>query len=389
MFLSSQVRKCVLPLIAVASFSILSVSPALANDPPRVSIDGVGNGSVLRLNNPVQFQGMAADPQGIRKMIGTLQHTDTKRFVGKSGESIKFKFDRSQSTRWTAQTFNLKRGQYTFRMRVEDRSNALTPLIEVNFYATGEEGGALASAPANNQRTTAGAPPQIAIQFPRNGAKLKEAAAFSGIAKDDQGVNGVIATIMNKSTGQFLNPNGRFAAAGQFKLRTVKGKNAQWSTPQVQLPPGDYLLSVKAIDTNGQEGQWAQSNFSIAAPARQTSNQAAAATTTTVAAGALAANGLAYCSNKGADADTCASSSSDPDGDGYGWENEKSCIVVTHCGSANSDPDGDGFGWENNRSCIVLNQASSSSFPACRQGAASDPDGDGYGWERNATCLVR
>jgi len=60
-----------------------------------------------------------------------------------------------------------------------------------------------------------------------------------------------------------------------------------------------------------------------------------------------------------------------------------------HCQSGDSDADGDGFGWENNRSCIVLKQTSNSRFPACAKGAASDPDGDGYGWENNNTCLVK
>lgn len=85
----------------------------------------------------------------------------------------------------------------------------------------------------------------------------------------------------------------------------------------------------------------------------------------------------------------CQNINSDPDGDGYGWENEKSCIVVVHCQSGASDADGDGFGWENNRSCIVLKKTNNSGFPTCANGAASDPDGDGYGWENNNTCLVK
>ena len=217
---------------------------------------------------------------------------------------------------------------------------------------------------------------------------------------------------MNKANGTFLTSNGKFARSGEFKLRTIKGKNAQWSTPEVQLPPGNYLLSVKAVDNSGQDGQWAQSNFTIVSNAQAATAAAPVVAPTAVAAGAKAANGLAYCNGNGLDADgdgfgwqnnascvvvgskadthpTCASSSSDPDGDGYGWENEKSCIVVVHCQSGNSDADGDGFGWENNRSCIVLKQNNNSRFPVCARGVASDPDGDGYGWENNNTCLVK
>ena len=165
------------------------------------------------------------------------------------------------------------------------------------------------------------------------------------------------------------------------------------------------------MDNNGQEGQWVQTQFSVAGATQQATINANP-TPVQPASGALAANGMAYCGNRGLDADgdgfgwqnqascvvrgskadkhpTCASSASDPDGDGYGWENEKSCIVVVHCASAASDPDGDGFGWENQRSCVVLNQANATGFRKCANGRASDPDGDGYGWENNATCLVK
>lgn len=420
MSFSSRARQCALPLIAAVSFSLLTTSPAIANDPPQVAVNGAGAGQ-MQLNNPVRFEGVTKDPQGIKEIFGTIQNTSTNAYVTQDGGSseqpsrLKFKFTASQSTRWISQSFNLPRGRYIFRIRVRDNMGAISPMVEVPFVATGAKGPAVAAAPAANQRSTAavagGAAPRTAIQFPQNGASLDTAAAFSGIAKDDQAVVGVIATIMDRASGQFLAPNGKFAKTGQFKLRTIQGKNAQWTTPQVQLPPGNYLLSVKAIDNSGQEGPWAQTNFSVAAATAKPAATAAAATTT-VAAGAKAANGMAYCSNQGLDADgdgfgwqneascvvagskadthpTCASSASDPDGDGYGWENEKSCIVVVHCASTNSDADGDGFGWENGRSCIVLDQASSSRFPACTQGAASDPDGDGYGWENNATCLVK
>ena len=422
MSLTSNARKCLLPLIAAASLSVMWASPALA-DPPRVSVNGAGNGQ-LQLNNPLSFKGVAQDPQGIEEVYAFIQTAATGKYVTQKGrmsdkaERIQIKYNKATTANWVTQSFNLPRGRYILSVRAIDSNKAISPNIQVPFVATGAKGANIAAVPATNQRAPAAAAgsavPRIAIQFPQNGARLDKAQAFSGIAKDDQGVVRVIATIMDSSTGMFLTPKGGFAQSGQLQLRTIQGKNAQWSTPQVQLPPGDYVLSVKAVDTEGQEGQWAQSKFSIAPQANQPAARVAAAPTaaTAVAAGAKAANGMAYCANQGLDADgdgfgwqnnascvvsgskadthpTCASSASDPDGDGYGWENEKSCIVVVHCGSASSDADGDGFGWENGRSCIVLDQASSSNFRACAQGAASDPDGDGYGWENNATCLVR
>lgn len=422
MSVSTLMRKYAAPLIATALLSLMASSSAMA-DPPRVTINGTGAGE-MQLNNPLRFEGLAQDSRGIQTIYGTIQDTRTQKYVTQKGrrsdepEQIKFKFTpETRSTRWLSQSFNLPRGRYIFRIRVIDDNNEYSPLIEVPFIATGNEGPAIAA----NQRSTANAAaaksaaPSISIQFPQNGAKLAKAAAFNGTAIDDQAVVGVIATIMNTSTGMYLAPNGQFASAGQLKLRTIKGKNAQWSTPQVQLPAGDYLLSVKAIDNNGQEGTWAQSRFSVGQVATQAANQAATATqaaATTVAAGAKAGNGMAYCTSQGLDADgdgfgwqnnascvvagskadthpTCASSASDPDGDGYGWENEKSCIVVVHCASANSDADGDGFGWENERSCIVLKKTGNSRFPTCANGVASDADGDGYGWENNATCVVQ
>jgi len=424
MSFSLRVRQYTLPLIAAfISSSLLVSSPAFANDPPIVTVNGAGGGQ-LQLNNPVSFAGTAKDSDRIRNIFGNIQDLSSGKYISPKGkaitraENIRFKYEKSQATRWASQSFNLPRGRYMLTLSVVDGANNATQRIKVPFVATGAKGANnLAATPLSNQRSTAaaagGAAPVIAIQFPQNGSTLNQASAFNGIAKDDQSVVGVVATIMNTANGSYLNSRGQFATSGELKLRTIKGKNAQWSTPQLQLPPGNYLLSVKAIDNSGQEGQWAQSKFTVAAPAAQASTGAAAVVApTAVAAGAKAANGMAYCSGNGLDSDgdgygwqnnascvvvgskadthpNCASSASDPDGDGYGWENEKSCIVVVHCQSAASDADGDGFGWENNRSCIVLKQTNNSGFPACARGAASDPDGDGYGWENNNTCLVK
>jgi len=412
---TSRVRRA-LPLFAAAA-TLLTASQAMANNPPDVAVNGAGS-KELRLGNPVQLSGLASDTDGIKQIFGTIKSLKNNKFItGKGGFSdrparLQFNFTQSTSTRWQSQSFNLPNGKYEFNIRVEDKAGDISPIITVPFTATGGRATALANNQTqNNQAQGNAAAPRIAIQFPKKGQVLKQAAAFSGIARDDQAVAGVIATVMNQATGQFLQPNGRFARKGQLQIRTAKSKSAQWTTPQINLPPGDYLLSVKAVDNNGQEGQWVQTQFSVAGATQQATINANP-TPVQPASGALAANGMAYCGNRGLDADgdgfgwqnqascvvrgskadkhpTCASSASDPDGDGYGWENEKSCIVVVHCASAASDPDGDGFGWENQRSCVVLNQANATGFRKCANGRASDPDGDGYGWENNATCLVK
>jgi len=421
MSFSARIRQCALSLTAVAlpitllAITLLATSPTFANDLPKLVVNGA-NGGELQLNNPLRFEGTAKDSDGISNIFGSIKNVksgeilgEIGRFTKKGRSGVKIKFEKTQATRWATQSINLPRGRYIFNVRSQDNEGDWSQAIQVPFTATGSKG-------ANNtlaaNQSTGNAAPSIAIRFPQNGATLKQGSAFRGIAKDDQAIAGVVATIMNRANGSFLNPNGKFGASGEFKLRIARGKSAQWSTPQVKLPPGNYLLSVKAIDNNGQEGQWAKSEFTIAGTAQAQAAAAPTVTTTAVAAGATAANGLAYCSSNRLDEDgdgfgwqnnascvvagskadthpTCASSSSDPDGDGYGWENEKSCIVVVHCQSGSSDSDGDGFGWENNRSCIVLKQASGSGYPACAGGAASDPDGDGYGWENNNTCLVK
>lgn len=136
-------------------------------------------------------------------------------------------------------------------------------------------------------------------------------------------------------------------------------------------------------------------------------------------------------------ATVCDSALSDSDGDGWGWENQQSCIVAPTngvqvspqqppetiptattpsssisphpaCTDATSDSDGDGFGWEQNRTCLVVSSAPAtpelpatpvptepaspavpptSRFPTC-EFEGSDPDGDGFGWENNTTCAV-
>ena len=392
-----------IPALAATLFS----TSVLTNPVPVVTINGAENGH-MRLASPVRIQGVARDADGIAQIFGTIQK-EKGRFIKQDGglskqpSRLKFSFGKTATTPWSTSSFDLPPGNYIFRIRAEDNEQGRSAVQEVNFTV----GNVAAAAPATATQTSK--PPGAAIRFPKEGAVLSKASSFSGIARDDQSVASVVATVMDTSNGKFLLPDGRFARSGQMKFKTIPGKNAQWSSPQMQLPDGNYLLSVKAIDNNGQEGQWTQRKFTVssatAQAAQATTNTNTAAATTR---GALAANGMSYCSGSGTDADgdgfgwqnnsscvvagskadthpNCASASSDPDGDGYGWENEKSCIVVTHCASGNSDPDGDGFGWENNRSCIVLQKTSR--FAACAS-AASDPDGDGYGWENNKTCLV-
>ena len=401
----------------VLAATLLSTS-AFANPLPVVTIDGAQKNQ-LTLANPVSFRGVARDADGIAKIYGTIQTAAGKFIKQKGGLSKKpsrldFSFNKSQSTRWSTTSFNLEPGNYTFRIRVEDAEKGISPIQEVNFVVNDKPSVAVAAAPA--AAPSNGKPPGATIRFPKNGAVLSKPAAFTGIARDDQAVTSVVATVMDTSNGKFLLPNGRYARSGQMKFKTVSGKNAQWTSPQMNLPDGEYLLSVKAIDNNGQEGQWTQRKFTVSGSGDQVTPQVTPQATTATDepdtsandSRNVAANGMSFCSSADSDADgdgfgwennrscvvagsradthpNCASSSSDPDGDGYGWENEQSCIVVTHCGSADSDPDGDGFGWENNSSCVVLKKTSG--FAACRS-AASDPDGDGYGWENNNTCLV-
>ncbi len=100
---------------------------------------------------------------------------------------------------------------------------------------------------------------------------------------------------------------------------------------------------------------------------------------------------------------SCASAASDIDNDGWGWENNRSCVVVDTavqatgnlCTAAAIDPDGDGWGWENNRSCVIDSSASAANivtskvtgFASC-ESSLSDENADGYGWENGQTCVV-
>jgi hypothetical protein len=106
---------------------------------------------------------------------------------------------------------------------------------------------------------------------------------------------------------------------------------------------------------------------------------------------------LGFSSNAAAqNAPQCASAATDPDGDGWGYENGRSCIVVSNarttqasgtptCTSAAIN-NGDGWGWENNQSCRYSagTSSSSSSAPTCT--AAAINNGDGWGWENNQSC---
>jgi len=61
------------------------------------------------------------------------------------------------------------------------------------------------------------------------------------------------------------------------------------------------------------------------------------------------------------------------------------------CVSISSDPDGDGYGWEQNRTCLVMSVNAGNggnAIPVCADGDESDPDDDGWGWENNRSCVV-
>ncbi len=399
-----MLSKFLLPLAALGGLTLLSPVQA---DVPRVAVEG-HQGGTLAIQGPTQFRGSASDSEGLKYIYATIQNRADNTFLTPTGQystqptqlPVDFTLYKPQTV-WRTASYNLPNGNYIFRIRVEDARKARSEIVEVPFSVSAA--GTQKATPA----TAANQPPGIAIQFPKNGAVMQGSASFRGIANDDQAVVNVVATIMNSASGQFLGANGQFSNAGQLNMQTQQGQRVQWASPNIALPPGNYLFSVKGIDNNGVESRWSQVKFSIAGQARTTTaTQPAAAAAPT----GKAANGMSFCSNAGKDADgdgfgwenntscvvagsradthpNCASSSSDPDGDGYGWENERSCIVVVHCASASSDPDGDGFGWENNKSCIVLKKAANSRHPACTS-AGSDPDGDGYGWENNKTCLV-
>lgn len=74
---------------------------------------------------------------------------------------------------------------------------------------------------------------------------------------------------------------------------------------------------------------------------------------------------------------------------GWGWENNKSCISRATCATApNGLPaatSSSASSTANNTS--IASNSSTAQHPNCTS-AASDPDGDGWGWENNRSCKV-
>jgi hypothetical protein len=68
---------------------------------------------------------------------------------------------------------------------------------------------------------------------------------------------------------------------------------------------------------------------------------------------------------------------------GTSWQS----LMYPVCDTLASDPDGDRWGWENNRSCLVVTAAGPWG-PACANAGAADPDGDGWGFEYGRGCVV-
>ena len=151
MSFSSSIRK--LSVFSATAALLISMAPAQAT-PPRLTVNGVGNG-VVRLSNPVQFQGSAADSDGIAQFSGSIHSTQTNQYVDKAGKLsrksalLDFQFSRAQSTRWQTGAFNLPDGSYIFRVSVADGANEISPRIEVPFVV-----GSATAAPAVQASTS-------------------------------------------------------------------------------------------------------------------------------------------------------------------------------------------------------------------------------------------
>ncbi len=90
-----------------------------------------------------------------------------------------------------------------------------------------------------------------------------------------------------------------------------------------------------------------------------------------------------------ANAPACELPNSDSDNDGWGWENDRSCLVVDDSASAISEDDIEAAPSEPEVATppISATDSDTSTSPACSS-ADVDSDGDGWGWENNASCLV-
>ncbi len=316
MSLSSRMRKSAIPRVAaIAAAAILATSPAFANSPPQVAVAGAGAQMVI--GNPVNFSGIAKDPQGIKQIYGSIQYQSNKKYLAPNGklssdpERLKFKFTNSQATRWVSQSFNLPDGNYTFFIRVEDGAKAISPLMKVPF--TVKDGAPSAAALAQQAQRR----PQRQTQQVAKPTVVAPAAAP--------------------------------AATAAVQTAAVAGAKAG---------NGMSYCANTGMDADGDGFGW-QNNASCVVAGSKADTHPTCASSNSDPDG----DGYGWENEKSCIVVThCASAGSDADGDGFGWENNRSCIVLkktnntrfpTCAAGAASDPDGDGYGWENNATCVV------------------------------------
>jgi len=316
MSLSLRLRACALPVMAATAMATMLAisSPALANDPPQVAVNGAEAGN-MQLNNPVSFQGVTRDSDGIKEIYGTIQNQSNMRFVDQSGgltkepARIKFKFNRDQATRWVSQAFNLPRGNYVFRIRVEDGNKAISPMMEVPFIATGRAGANMAAAQQPQQPA-----PKPAQQQQQQQQQVAQTTPVT--------------------------PTAAAAVTG------AKAAN------------GMLYCSNKGNDADGDGFGWENDASCVIAGSKADKHPTCASSSSDPDG-----DGYGWENERSCIVVVhCASAASDPDGDGFGWENERSCVVLKKASNSKhpscqkgkaSDPDGDGYGWENNATCLV------------------------------------
>lgn len=238
---------------AQCSDELIVVGGDTDNDAPTISFD-----DIPIQPTPIIVSGTVSDDSNIVEVKAAIRELGTTTYYRPDGSTSSWhRLDLngqggSPLVNWSTPAMNLPDNTYEIIVRATDEHGNRSSWVGEAFVVRGD--------------VDADTPPTITVlSLQPNDVLVAGSASFTGTAVDINNLSDVKATIMNVDTNEFLRLDGTF---GQWQRMEVDWDpdEALWTTVPVDLPQGNYLFSVKAVDGIGNASQWLDTPFQVSAP---------------------------------------------------------------------------------------------------------------------------
>lgn len=105
--------------------------------------------------------------------------------------------------------------------------------------------------------------PSASMLSPVEGAAVPAGPLnVNGVASDNVKIKRIALSLKNRVTNQYLDKNGAWGGYKQLPVTSNKATSTPWNV-NVTLPPGEYRIIYRAVDTSGNKGPAMTRNFSV------------------------------------------------------------------------------------------------------------------------------